>query len=86
MRRFSNRRTEDIYNYGYANGVPKHIGRVAHFKIHILTAAHEVSDLRVVGPIATRGARWGARVDKKWFLTFKWEVAFGATAIKLERW
>lgn len=86
--RFKNSRTEEVYLYQFASGVPKTVARKAHRVMHLLLAAHELRDIGVMGKIA----RWanyphrlGLSVGGKWYVTFRWEPPGGAQEILLER-
>ncbi len=88
MHRFSGTRAEEAYRTGFISGLPKHIGRRAHWIIHQLLAAHTWQDVRVIGRIARWSNyphRYGLLLDGKWWVTFAWDDLIGAVELKVGR-
>jgi plasmid maintenance system killer protein len=88
MRTFVDARTKLVFETGFARGVPRHIGRKAHWMMHLLQAAREWKDLSVVGELGrVRGKkqRYGLTVEGKWHVTFDWHDELGVREVLLER-
>lgn len=82
------KRTRQIYETRFADGVPDHISVAAHETMHPLVASRSLQDVGVLGPIIrllNTPERYGLHIDGKWHVTFAWSEHFGAYAIKLER-
>jgi hypothetical protein len=89
MQQFKDGRTEEIYHARACAGVIPHVAHEAWWIMRQLTHAHDIKD---VGCIRGQIYRWssspnrlGLRVDAKWFVTFGWDDALGASEILVER-
>ena len=88
MNRFADPEVERIYLTGLSKRLPKGLARRAYRAIHVLVDAHELQDVRIVGPIRRLGSepgRYAIPIDGKWHFTFNWEKSFGSFETRLER-
>jgi len=89
MKRFANTRAEEVHKTGFARGVPKNIGRQAHWLMHLLLAAQDLQDVGFIGKIT----RWcvddrelyGLHINGKWYVTFLWLELARAVEVNIER-
>lgn len=89
MTRFANQHAKEAFETGLADGVPVHISRKAHWKLHLLLAAFGWEDIAVIGSAVrsrSRPGRFGLHLESKWYITFSWSDEFKALEIRLERW
>jgi len=87
MKRFSDDKIAEIYETGFAKGVPQHVSVAAHEVARLLIAARSLQDVGVVGPIARWAnlpGRYGLHVNGKYYVTFDWSSE-SAWELKLER-
>jgi plasmid maintenance system killer protein len=88
MSRFADGRTEEVYNNGFAAGVPKHSAHAAHWNIHLLMAAHGWEDLAIFKKIATwpkNPGLYGLHIEGKWYVIFRWSKLARAFEVQLTR-
>lgn len=87
MNRFADSRTEEVYNNGFAAGVPQHIARDAHWDMHRLLAAHGLEDLAIfeITTWPNCPGLYGIHITGKWHVTFRWELLARAHEVLLAR-
>jgi plasmid maintenance system killer protein len=86
--RFAEPRAEQVHRTGFARGLPESTSRKAFKVIRLLLASRDLRDVSVIGGIAV----WpndpdcfGLHVERKWFVTFRWDPRIGAVEIRLTR-
>jgi plasmid maintenance system killer protein len=89
MKRFSDKKTRQIHDTRFADGIPEHVAIGAHKVMRLLVAACGLQDVGVIGCILrwpNAPNRYGLHVDGKWHVTFSWSSQeIGAYEILLER-
>jgi hypothetical protein len=88
MTRFANQLAAELYQRGSSGGLPRPLWKRGHQSLHLLLAAHELSDVEVIGPVSRwhgPGSPIGLHLGGKWYVTFYWESTFGAHEIRLEK-
>jgi plasmid maintenance system killer protein len=88
MKRFIDAKTQQVYETGFAIGIPECVSLRAHKVIRLLLAACDWQDVGVQGSMVRwRNApdRNGLLVHGKWYVTFAWSNDFGAYGVVLER-
>ena len=88
MSRFLDTTTRRVVENGVAPRVPSRVARRAQWRCGLLLAAAEWRDVTFIGPLASwpeMPERPGVHIDGRWYVTFRWDEAFGATDICLER-
>ncbi len=88
MKRFADKRTQEIYETRFGSGVAKHLAVATHEVTRLLVAACDLQDVGILGPILRwRNApeRYGLHIHGKWHVTFAWSDDIGAHEIRLER-
>lgn len=87
VNRFTDDRTTEVFQGGFAPGIPKHVAHDAGWLMQVLVCATSLQDVAIMGSVVRwpETGRLGLQVGGKWYVTFTWDPLAGAKEITLER-
>ncbi len=83
MKRFKDRRTEDVFSGRVSKGMAPELVRQAQRKLRILAAAEQLETLRsppgnhLEALAGARRGEWSIRINRQWRLCFRWDNTAG---------